>query len=180
MSLKTTLMAAAAVTALALPAIAEMGKIRIDAAYARSATSMAKSGAAFMGIINHSGEDDRLISAASDAAARGELHTHIEDDGVMRMVEVEEGFEIAAGETILLKRGGKHVMFMGLTDPFEQGEMIDVTLTFEKAGDVDVKIPVDLERQPAPGAHAEHDHGAHSHGHGHSLSHGNHDHNVTN
>ena len=162
MSLKTTLMAAAAVTALALPAIAEMGKIRIDDAYARSATSMAKSGAAFMGIINHSGEDDRLISASSDAAARVELHTHIEDDGVMRMVEVEEGFEIAAGETILLKRG----------------EMIDVTLTFEKAGDVDVKIPVDLERQPEPGAHAVHDHGDHSHGHGHS--HGNHDHNVTN
>ncbi|WP_224826439.1 copper chaperone PCu(A)C [Cognatishimia sp. MH4019] len=167
MSLKTTLLAAIAATAFALPAAADMAKIMVDDPYARSATSMAKSGAAFMGIMNHSDEDDRLISATSDVAQRVELHTHLEDaNGVMRMVEVEEGFEIAAGETIMLKRGGKHVMFMGLNEPFEQGEMIDVTLTFEKAGDVQVQIPVDLERQPKDGAHGghgDHSHGSHDH-----------------
>ncbi|MEL7211635.1 MAG: copper chaperone PCu(A)C [Pseudomonadota bacterium] len=163
MSFKTTLLATAAATLLALPAAAEMAKIMVDDPYARSATSMAKSGAAFMGIMNHSDEDDRLIAASSDVAQRVELHTHIEDDGVMRMVEVEEGFEIPAGETVMLKRGGKHVMFMGLNEPFEQGAMIDVTLTFEKAGDVAVQIPVDLERKPEEGAHGGHNHGDHSH-----------------
>ena len=157
MSFKTTLLAAVAATALALPAAAEMAKIMVDDAYARASTPMAKSGAAFMGLMNHSGEDDRLIAASSDVARKVELHTHIEDaNGVMKMTHVEEGFEIPAGEMVMLERGGKHVMFMGLTEPFEQGKMIDVTLTFEKAGDVVVQIPVDLDRKPGAGAHGGH------------------------
>lgn len=163
MSLKTNLLAAAAVTLLAVAATADMAKIMVGDPYARASTPNAKSGAAFMEIMNHSGEDDRLISATSDVAARVELHTHIEEDGVMKMTHVEEGFEIPAGEMIMLQRGGKHVMFMGLSETFEQGKMIDVTLTFEKAGDVEVQIPVDLERQPKAGAHGGHaDHGNHN------------------
>ena len=47
-----------------------------------------------------------LISASSDIAERVELHTHIEDaNGVMRMVEIEDGFAMEAGETIMLQRG---------------------------------------------------------------------------
>lgn len=169
MSVKTTLMAAMAATVLSLPAAAEMAKIMVDDAYARASTPSAKSGAAFMGLMNHSGEDDRLISASSDVAAKVELHTHLEDaNGVMRMVEVEEGFVIPAGETLMMERGGKHVMFMGLNEPFEQGKMVEVTLTFEKAGDVAVQIPVDLERQPGAGAHGGH--GDHNHSHDHNMS----------
>jgi hypothetical protein len=66
---------------------------------------------------------------------------------VMRMVHVEEGFELPAGETVVLERGGRHVMFMGLAGPMEQGETVAVTLTFEQAGDMRVEIPVDLDRQ---------------------------------
>lgn len=140
---KTSFLAGAAALMLALPAFAE---IRIDDAYARSASPNAKSGAAFM-LIHNDGEADWLIAAQSDAAMRTELHTHLEDNGVMRMVHVEEGFELPANDMIALERGGKHVMLMGLTAPMIQGEMITVTLTFEKAGDVVVEIPVDLERQ---------------------------------
>ena len=57
----------------------------------------------------------------------------------------------------MMKRGGHHVMLMGLTDSLDQGEAISVTLTFEKAGDVVVDIPVDLERKPdANGGHSGH------------------------
>lgn len=156
MSFKTTLMALAAATFFTLPATAEMAEIMVDDPYARAATPMAKSGAAFMAIMNQSDEDDRLVSASSDVATRVELHTHIEEGGVMKMTHVEEGFEIPAGGMLMMERGGKHVMFMGLKEPFEQGKMIDVTLTFENAGDVRVQIPVDLERKPGAGAHGGH------------------------
>lgn len=150
MSLKTTLLAATAAISLAFPALAE-GMMVTDS-YARTAHKGGKSGAAFIVIENHTGEDDRLVSANADVSKRVELHTHIEsDDGVMQMVHVEEGFEVKAGESIMMQRGGKHVMFMGITAPFNQGEMIDVTLTFEKAGDVVVQVPVDLERKPMHG-----------------------------
>jgi copper(I)-binding protein len=158
MSLKTTLLAGACAC---LPAIAAADMMVHDA-YARSASAMAQSGAAFMEIMNMGDMDDRLIAASSDISARVELHTHIMDGDVMRMVEVEDGFPVAAGETVMLERGGKHVMFLGLNQPLEQGDEVEVTLTFENAGDVTVMIPVDNERQPEMG----HGHGGHGHGHG--------------
>jgi copper(I)-binding protein len=124
----------------------------IEDAYARASTMMSKSGAAFMIIKNMGETDDRLVSADSDVAMRVELHTHISDaNGVMKMVQVEEGFTIPAGGEHVLQRGGDHVMFMGLNRALEQGDTVTVTLHFEKAGDLTVDIPVDLERKPMHG-----------------------------
>ena len=123
-------------------------------AYARVASKVAKSGAAFMMIHNHADKDDRLIAAASDVAKRIELHTHIEEDGVMKMTKLEDGMIIPAGGMHVLKRGGDHVMFMGLTWALEHGDMFELTLTFEHAGDVTLTVPVDLERQDKMSAQA--------------------------
>ena len=145
------LMIAGALALAALPAAAQDG-IVIEDAYARSSGMMAASGAAFMTIENRTGTDDRLIGAASEVAERTELHTHEEDDmGVMRMIHVEEGFPLPAGETLALARGGRHVMFLGLAEPFEQGDSVTLTLEFREAGEVTVEVPVDLERMPAHG-----------------------------
>lgn len=145
--MKRTLIAAIAAT-LAMPAFAE-SEIAIQDPYARAAGMNAMAGAAFFQIVNTGDEDDRLVGAKSTVAKRTELHTHIEGEGgVMRMVEVEEGFPVAAGETHSLQRGGDHVMFMGLNGPWEQDDIIELTLIFEKAGEMNVEIPVDLERQP--------------------------------
>lgn len=146
--MKRTLIAAVAAT-FALPAFAE-SQIAIEDAYARAAGMNAMAGAAFFQIVNTGDEDDRLVAAKSEASKRTELHTHIEGEGgIMRMVEVEEGFPVAAGATHSLQRGGDHVMFMGLNGSWEQGDTVRVTLVFEKAGEIEVDIPVDLERQPA-------------------------------
>ncbi len=156
MSLKSKLLASMATALLATSAWAQ-DAISVDDAYARSSGKSAKAGAAFMMIQNAGETDDRLIGVESDAAARVELHTHkVDDSGVAKMVHVEEGFVIPAGEMHMLKRGGDHVMFMGLTAPFEQGATVPVTLIFEKAGEVEIEIPVDLERQDKGG------HGSHS------------------
>jgi len=148
--MKSLIFAAAAV--FALPALAgDISHIRIDDAYARASNTMA--GAAFMRITNTSDTDDRLIAVVADVSERVELHTHIEDaNGVMRMIEVKDGFAIPAGGTHRLERGGDHIMFMGLKAPFEQGGTIDVTFTFEEAGDVTVEVPIDLERMDGHGA----------------------------
>lgn len=145
MSFKATILAACAASALALPAFAGP-EISIHDSFARAAGATAVAGAAFFMIHNSGDEDDRLIAAESDISKRVELHTHIEDGDVMRMVEVEEGFPVPAGGMHALKRGGDHVMFMGLTRPMEQGGSVAVTLVFEKSGRIEVDIPVDLER----------------------------------
>ena len=152
-------LAGACALALSTPALAD---IVVSDAYARASMPGARTGAAFMVIRNTGAEDDRLLSASSDAAARVELHSHIDQGGgVMKMREAEEGFAIPAHGDHALARGGDHVMFMGLAAPFDDGAEVSVTLTFEKAGDIVVAIPVDLERMPDHGAggHDGMDHG---------------------
>ena len=140
---------AAALGLAAMSSAAADSPIAIEDAYARAAGMNAVAGAAFMTIVNTGTEDDRLIAVTSDAAQRVELHTHVIDvNGVARMVEIEDGFAVPAGGSHRLERGGDHVMFMGLTAPFVEGETVTVTFTFERAGDLTVDIPVDLSRQP--------------------------------
>ncbi|WP_368186649.1 copper chaperone PCu(A)C [Aestuariibius sp. HNIBRBA575] len=164
MSLKSTLIAALSATVLAVPAFAE--GVEVHDQYARSSGMSAVAGAAFMTIHNHGDHDDRLIDAHADVSARVELHTHIDSgDGVMLMRHVPDGFELPAGGEIVMERGGKHVMFMGLNDPMEQDETFELTLVFEHAGEVVIEVPVDLERD-AMGSmdHGDMDHGEMDHG----------------
>lgn len=163
MSFKSICIAALAVTSFALPVFAgDTAKIMIDDPYARVSTAGSKSGAAFMMIMNHTDTDDRLIAVTADIAERAELHTHKEDaNGVMKMLHVEDGFAVEAGGMHPLKRGGDHIMLIGLTQSLFHGDTVSVTLTFEKAGDISVDIPVDLERKPDHGAM---DHSGHKSG----------------
>lgn len=157
MSIKTLSLALAASLSFAAPVLAG-SNIMIQDAYARVASKAAKAGAAFLEIHNMGDQDDRLISVSSEVSVRTELHTHQDQgDGVMKMMHVEEGFEIKAGESHVLARGGDHVMFMGLNQSLGHGDLVQVTLTFEKAGDILVQIPVDLERKAT---HGQMDHGA--------------------
>jgi copper(I)-binding protein len=151
-------MAAVALTVSALPALAEDAKLMIMDPYARASTPSSKSGAIFFEVMNN-GAADRLIGASTPAAGMTMLHTHEEDaNGVMKMIHVEEGFEVPANGTLALKRGGDHVMLMGLTGSLSQGDTVPLTLIFEQAGEINVDVPVDLKRKP--GAQGE----AHSHG----------------
>jgi hypothetical protein len=74
------------------------------------------------------------------------------------MSEVPGGIVIPAGGTVELKRGGLHVMFMGVATPFKEGDKIKAVLTFEKAGDIAVEFAVG----PANGDAAKNEHDAHN------------------
>ena len=147
MSFKSVTLAAIAALSIAVPALA--GDIVIHEPYARSSGASAKSGAAFMVIMNNGDSDDRLISARAEIARKVEAHTHImTDNGVMQMREVEGGFVIPAGGKHMLARGGDHLMFMGLKGPMMQDQVVQMVLTFEKSGEITVDVPVDLKRKP--------------------------------
>lgn len=151
------------------PALAHKGVHIVDA-YART---MGESGAIFLTIENHQAEEDRLVSASTDAAEMTGLHTHIAGaDGVMKMREVSDGFSIAAQGEHKLQRGGDHIMLMGVTRALKDGDMVHLTLTFERAGVVELDVPVDNARQDAAMDHgAKGAHGAQS-AHGAEGGHG--------
>lgn len=128
--------------------------IHVEDAYARVSGGTAKSAAVFMTLMNHSIEDDRLLSVSSDAADRAELHTHtLDTNGVMHMGEVTEGFPIVGQEAHMLDRAGDHIMLLGLKQGLKQGDTVTVTLKFERGEELVVEVPVDNDRKPGAATH---------------------------
>lgn len=141
--------AAAAALALAFPVAADT-TILVEDAHALASGPTAVSGAVFMRISNTGDVDDRLVAASANVARRVEIHTHLFDaSGVARMVEVEDGVVIPAGESHALERGGDHVMLMGLHQPLADGAIFSLTLKFENAGEITVDVILDLDRRPS-------------------------------
>lgn len=119
--------------------------LEIQMPWARASAGMAKTGAAYLTIVNHGAVADRLTAAASPVARKAEIHGHSMEDGVMRMRAVG-ALEIAAGRTIVLEPGGLHVMLIGLHAPLAPGQRFPLTLTFEAAGDIEVEVAVRAPR----------------------------------
>lgn len=173
-----------AVLLLSLPSAgsAQSGAIMIEDAYARSSTPSATSGAIFLQLMNH-GSDDHLAGVASSVAKRVELHMHNEDEnGIMRMLHVEDGFAVPSGEVVALERGGKHIMLLGLIEPLENGATFPLTLRFKEAGEITIDVIVDRDRKPTRrGDRGGHEHSGHDNNtdhHEHVGQHGDSGHTV--
>jgi copper(I)-binding protein len=130
------------------------GPVKIEEAWARATPPGGKVGGAFVTLVNSGDTADRLVSAASPVAGRVELHTHIKDGDVMRMREVEGGIPLPPGGTVKLQPGGFHIMLLGLNQGLAAGSSFPLTLTFEKAGGVQVDVPVQAMGSMGPGGHA--------------------------
>jgi copper(I)-binding protein len=116
--------------------------LAVESVWMRNSPMMNNAGAAYMVIHNEGASEDRLISASSDAAATIELHETKEVDGMMQMAPVEGGILVPADGMVELKPGGLHVMFIGLTRELNVGDEVEITLTFEKAGTMNVTAEV--------------------------------------
>ncbi len=133
------------------------GDLTIVAPWARATPGGAKVAGGFMSITNNGKEPDRLTGGTVPFAGRFEVHEMAMDGSVMRMRELPRGLEIKPGETVELKPGGYHVMFMDLTSGLKEGQTVKGTLVFEKAGTVEVEIVVGPVGGGAPaGGHSHH------------------------
>lgn len=117
------------------------GPLTIEAPWARASAGTARTGAAYLRIVNSGAEADRLLEASSPAAERVELHTHGMRDGVMRMRRIE-AVSVPGNKAAELKPGGDHVMLMGLKGPLKRGSTFPLTLSFERAGTITVPVAV--------------------------------------
>lgn len=119
----------------------EAQSISVSDAWTRATAPSAANAAGYVTLRNDGAAEDRLVGARSDAAERMEIHTMTMQDGVMRMRQLD-GLPIAPGETVTLAPRGLHLMFIGLTSPFIEGESVSVTLEFERAEPVVLDLPV--------------------------------------
>lgn len=141
--------------AAALPAPAHdytLGDLKVGHPWSRATPPSAKVGAGYLSIANQGGVPDRLIAASSPAAGRVEIHEMSMESGVMRMRELAQGLAVPAGQRVELKPGGLHLMLMDLAAPLREGGMVPVTLTFERAG----RLEVELKIEPATARQSQH------------------------
>lgn len=117
------------------------GDITINHPWSRPTAHGQANGAAYFEL-SSAGSADRLVAASTPVAAMAELHTHIHDNGVMRMRPVEGGIPFSPGAPAKLAPGGLHVMLMGLKGPLKPGFEFPLTLTFEKVGEITVEVKV--------------------------------------
>jgi len=128
----------------------ESGGVTVSHPWARATPGGATVGAAYVEISAKDGAPDTLVAASSPAAGRVEIHTHTMDGGVMKMRKLEK-LAIPGGSSILLQPSGNHIMLFELTGPLKEGDLLPVTLVFEKAGEV--KIEATVEPVGAKGPH---------------------------
>ena len=118
------------------------GDLTIEAPYSRSTPPMAPVGGGFMTIINNGAEADTLVSGSTTFSKAFEIHEMSMKDGIMKMAQLESGLVIPAGETVILKPGSYHLMFIALAEQLKPDERRKVTLIFEKAGEIEVEFVV--------------------------------------
>ena len=128
----------------------QAGGLQVTGAWARATPKGAQVGGGYLKITNIGTTPDRLMGGSSSVAAKFELHEMSLSGGVARMRELTNGLEIKPGETIELRPGGNHLMFVGLKQPLERAKPFTATLQFEKAGKVDVEFKVEPVGAPAP------------------------------
>ena len=121
-----------------------VGSLSVDHPMTFETAPNVKVGGGYMTITNTGATDDTLLEVRVPTVPRVELHLSQTDaNGVARMIK-QDGIVIPSGQTVMLKPGGLHVMFMGLGENrFELGEKVDATLVFEKAGTLDVKFSIE-------------------------------------
>jgi copper(I)-binding protein len=155
--------AALALLLMAAPAFAhefKLGNLEIKHPWSRAIPAGAKVAGGYFVVVNQGTTPDRLVSATAEIAGRTEIHEMSMKDGVMTMRPQADGLPVPANGELALKPGSYHLMLLDLKRPPKQGESFAGTLTFEKAGKVDVTFAV--EAMGSPGGH-HHDHSATGH-----------------
>ncbi len=133
------------------------GSLKIGHPWSRATPAGAKVGGGYLSIENTGPVADRLVAVSVPFAARSEIHEMAVKDGIMTMRPLDKGVEVPAGAKVEFKPGGYHIMFMELKQPLKQGDSMKGTLTFEKAGTVDVEFKVDsIAAKGSTGEHKGH------------------------
>jgi copper(I)-binding protein len=124
------------------PTLADHADIVLSQAWSRATPKGAKVAGGYLTIENRGTAPDRLLSASSPAAATVEIHQMTMQDGIMTMRPLELGLTIPPDEIVALAPGGNHIMFIGLTAPFEEGQRIPVALNFQRSGRIETSFEV--------------------------------------
>ena len=121
---------------LAAPALA---KVEAVDGYVRLLPPGSPNTAAFLVLKNDADKPVKLVAATSSEVGRAELHTHLHENGVMKMRQVES-IEVPAKGEVALKPGSFHIMLFEVRELF-QGTPFPLTLTMDDGQKLELSLP---------------------------------------
>lgn len=140
----------------------KIGELEIGHPWARMTPAGAKVGGGYLTVHNEGKDADTLVSATAEVAGKVEIHEMAVKDGIMTMRPLPDGVAVPAGAEVKLAPGGYHLMLLDLKQPLKEGESFKGTLTFAKAGTVNVEFKIEGMAGPKGSQPEAHDaHSAH-------------------
>ncbi len=120
----------------------KVGDLEVSGGFAKAMLPGQPVGGGGFTVKNNGATEYRLVSVTSPTSGEVQIHEMAMQDNVMKMRQLKDGIAIPAGKTVELSPGNLHLMFQKVKTPFKQGDKVPVTLTFEKAGKVDLVLNV--------------------------------------
>ena len=122
---------------LAAPALA---KVEAVDGYVRLLPPGSPNTVAFMVLKNDGEQPVTLTAVSSPEAARAELHTHLHENGMMKMRRVEN-VEIPAKGELVFQPGSLHIMLFEV-GTLSQDKTFPLTLTLDDGQTISLSLPV--------------------------------------
>lgn len=126
------------------------GDIRIGHPWSRVAPAAAPVIGGYLTLTNAGSKADTLVGGSTPLAERIEIHQMSIEGGVARMRPLPDGLEVPAGSSVDLAPGGTHLMLIKPSRPFAEGDRIEATLEFARAGSVRVEFVVQRNASEKP------------------------------
>ncbi|WP_144211268.1 copper chaperone PCu(A)C [Shewanella donghaensis] len=126
---------------LAIFSLSASASIMLKEGHVRAMPASVPNTAAYLTLMNHSDNAVSLVSVTTPVAKEAQLHTLIEENGVVKMRQVE-GFDIESHGTLMLQPSGNHIMLLSLTKSLMVGDKVPLTLTFSDGEQLDIELIV--------------------------------------
>ncbi|WP_299491198.1 copper chaperone PCu(A)C [uncultured Shewanella sp.] len=130
-----------------------LGKVELLTGYVRAMPASVPNSAAYLSLKNL-GEATDLVSVKTDAAKEAQLHRLIDDNGMIKMRQADKFALPEKGQLTLLETGN-HIMLIGLNQPLEVGNTVDLVLLFDNGESLPVTLPI-KKQHSAVAAHSHH------------------------
>lgn len=129
------------ITSVVYAAEVTVGDLVVEHAWACATTPSAKTGATYLAVRNTGSQPDRILSMEAPVAGHAMAHQTRQEGDVSRMSETGP-LSIPPGGTLEMKPGGMHIMLMALSSGLKVGQQFPLTITFERAGKVEVPVKI--------------------------------------
>jgi len=140
---------ALAVTTLALAGCGEPRTLAVRDAFVRLAAVEGRPAAAYF-TLDGGATDATLVSVATDAAIRVELHESMAASGGMMTMDAVRAVPVKAGATVAFAPGGKHAMLFDVNPRITPGTKVPLTFAFADGTRVRADAHVIAAGDPAP------------------------------